>query len=55
MLVKSQSPRSKPELIKSLKNASYRSFEVYEGDQLSRLPSLTELKRLKASVLVLRP
>lgn len=54
MISKIQKPKTKQELVKSLQSASIRSFEIYEGSDLSRLPSKSELTRQAATVIVLR-
>jgi len=55
MLGKTVMPKSKAELIRAMQNAWFRSFDVFEGGQLSRVPSLTDLTRLNASMIVLNP
>jgi hypothetical protein len=54
MLSKVVSPNSKQELIRSLQSASIRSVEVFEGEDVSSMPSNAELIRNKATIIVLR-
>lgn len=53
MISKIQSPKSKAELVKAIQAADIGSVAVYEGGDLSRLPSKADLARRKASVIVL--
>jgi hypothetical protein len=54
MLSKVLPPKTKAELIAALQKASFRSFDVYEGASLDRLPSKAELVRAGSSVIVVR-
>jgi hypothetical protein len=54
MLSKIQKPKSKQELIKALQTASIRSVEVYEGDNLAKIPVKSDLVRQKVTLLVIR-
>lgn len=54
MLSKIQKPKSKQELIKALQSAPIKSFEIYEGADLNRLPSKSDLTRQAATVIVIR-
>ena len=54
MLSKIVKPKTKAELIKALQGASFRSFDILEGQGLSGLASKAELARSGASVIVLR-
>ncbi len=53
MLSKIQKPKTKQELIRSLQSASIKSFEIYEGSDLTKLPTKSELARKAAAVIVL--
>ncbi len=53
MLSKIQKPKTKQELIRSLQSASIKSFEIYEGADLNKLPAKPELARKAAAVIVL--
>ncbi len=54
MLSKTFAPKTKSELIRAIQDASVRSFAVYEGDRLAALPAVADLKRIGATVVVLR-
>lgn len=54
MISKIQKPKTKQELVKALQSAPIRSFEIYEGTDLNRLPSKSDLVRLAATVIVIR-
>ena len=50
-----QSPKTKSDLIQAIQRSTIRSFDVYEGQDLSKIPSKSDLDRTKATVIVLRP
>jgi len=50
-----QTPKTKQELIQAIQRSAIRSFDVYEGQDLSKIPSRSDLERTKATVIVLRP
>jgi hypothetical protein len=54
MISKIQKPKTKQELVKALQSAPIRSFEIYEGSDLNRLPSKSELTRQGATVIVVK-
>ena len=54
MLSKTIMPKTKAELVRAIQAASFRSFDVYEGDRLAALPAVADLKRAGATVVVLR-
>ena len=54
MLSKIQKPKTKQDLIKALQVAPIRSFEIYEGSEVSHLPSKTDMIRQAATVIVIR-
>ncbi|MEI6486209.1 MAG: hypothetical protein WCO11_08065 [Sphingomonadales bacterium] len=54
MLTRSETPKTKQELIQSLQRASIRSIDVYEGIQIAKMPSKADLERMKASVIILK-
>lgn len=54
MLSKTVAPKTKAELIRALQSASIRSFEIFELHQISNIPSPGEMKRIGATVIVLR-
>jgi len=54
MLSKIIKPKTKAELVQSLQKSNIQSFDVYEGDEISNVPSIAELKRQKASIIVLK-
>ena len=53
MLSKIQKPKTKQELIRSLQSASIKSFEIYEGSDLNKLPAKFDLIRKGSSVIVI--
>ena len=50
-----QSPKTKSDLIQAIQRSTIRSFDVYEGPELAKIPSKSDLDRTKATVIVLRP
>lgn len=54
MISKIQKPKTKQELVKAMQSAPIRSFEIYEGSNLNRLPSKSDLVRQAATVIVIR-
>ncbi|MES2986606.1 MAG: hypothetical protein V4808_01745 [Pseudomonadota bacterium] len=54
MLSKTIAPKTKAELIRALQSASFRSFEVFESERLAAMPSLVELSRVSACVIVIK-
>lgn len=54
MLGKIVKPKTKAELLKALQAASFRSFDVLEGEGINQLPSKADLTRWGATVVVLR-
>lgn len=54
MLSKITVPKTKAELIRALQSAAFTSVGVFEGGRLSLVPSVPELRRKGASVVVLR-
>ena len=50
-----QKPKTKQDLIQAIQRSTIRSVDVYEGQDLSRVPSRSDLERTKATVIVLRP
>lgn len=54
MLSKTVAPKTKSELIRSLQSAALTSVEVFEGERLALVPSAAELRRKRASVIVIR-
>jgi hypothetical protein len=54
MLSKIQKPKTKQDLIKALQSAPIKSFEVYEGSEVSQLPSKPDLIRQGVTVIVIR-
>lgn len=53
MLTKSISPKTKAELIRALQAATFRKVEVFEGERLSQLPSIDQLKKAATVVVLL--
>ena len=53
MLSKIQKPKTKQELIKALQSAPIKSFEIYEGSEIKRLPSKSELIRRCTAVAII--
>ena len=54
MLSRVSVPKSKAELIRALQKASFRSFEIYEGTALSKLPVGSLLARTGDTAIVLK-
>ncbi len=54
MLGKIVKPKTKAELLKAIQAASFKSFDVLEGDGINRLPSRTDLTRWGATVIILK-
>ncbi len=54
MISKIQKPKTKQDLVKALQSAPIKSFEIYEGGELTRLPSKSALTRQAATVIVIR-
>ena len=54
MLTKIDAPRTKRELITALEKSQPKRIEVFEGTSLKRVPSIRELEKGNASVIVLR-
>lgn len=54
MISKIQKPKTKQELVKALQSAPIRSFDIYEGSDLNRLPSKSDLTRQAVTVIILR-
>jgi hypothetical protein len=54
MLSKTVTPKTKAELVRAIQSASFRSFDVYDGDRMAALPAVADLKRGGATVVVLR-
>ena len=54
MLTKTILPKTKAELIRAIQAAPLRSFDVYDGDRLASLPAVADLRRVGATVIVLR-
>lgn len=54
MLTKIEPPRTKRELVTALEKSQPKRFEVFEGTSLKRVPSIRELEKGNASVIVLR-
>jgi hypothetical protein len=54
MLSKIQKPKTKQDLIKALQSAPIKSFEIYEGNDISCLPSKSDLVRQKVTVVVVK-
>jgi hypothetical protein len=54
MLSNTVSPKTKAELIRALQAASFRSVEVFEADRLSSMPSADQLKRVGATMIMIR-
>ena len=55
MLTTSQVPKTKQELINSLQKANFKSFQVYENLDLLNFPNKSELQKMRACVIVIRP
>jgi hypothetical protein len=54
MLSKVQKPKTKQELVKAISQANLASFDLYEGDALTKVPAKHDLTRTNSVVLVLR-
>lgn len=54
MLSKLQKPKTKQDLLKAISQANLASFDLYEGNNLARVPTKYDLTRANAVVLVLR-
>lgn len=54
MLTKSVAPQSKAELIRALQSAAFTKVDVYEWERLGALPSVADLRRKRASVIVIQ-
>lgn len=54
MLSKVITPKTKAELIRSLQQSQFRSFDVYEGREILKMQSAASLIRDGATVIVLR-
>ena len=48
-------PKSKAELILAIQRSSFRSFVVYEELETRKLPSLKQLVKDGATVIILKP
>ena len=53
MLSRIQKPKTKQELVKAINQANLASFHLYEGNDISKVPTKHELTRTNAVVLVL--
>ena len=54
MLTTTLVPKTKSDLIQAIQRSTIRSFDIFEGSDLAKIPSKTELERNKATVIVLR-
>lgn len=54
MLSKVITPKTKAELIRSLQQSPFRSFDIYEGQQIAKMQTAARLTRDGATVIVLR-
>lgn len=54
MLSKLQKPKTKQDLVKAISQANLASFDLYEGTDLTKVPTKYDLTRTNAVVLVLR-
>ena len=54
MLSKVQKPKTKQDLLKAISQANLASFDLYEGNDLTKVPTKYDLTRTNAVVLVLR-
>lgn len=54
MLSKVQKPKTKQDLVKAISQANLFSFDLYEGADLTKVPTKYDLTRINAVVLVLR-
>jgi hypothetical protein len=55
MLSKSIIPKTKAELIRSIQQATFRSFDVLEGSAIENMVSKAVLRRAGATIVVLKP
>ena len=55
MLSTVQAPRTKQDLVKAIQAARVQTITTFEGNEVLKLPSLRELVRKKASIIVLTP
>lgn len=53
MLGKTVMPKTKAELIRALQAASFRSFEIYEGDSLRVIPSSDRLRKSRSTAIIM--
>ena len=53
MLSKVQKPKTKQDLVKAISQANLASFHLYEGNDISKMPTKYDLTRTNAVVLVL--
>jgi hypothetical protein len=54
MINKIQKPRTKQELIKAISRSNIKNIEIYEDNELNKLPLVDALKRQKYTVILLR-
>ncbi len=54
MLSKVQKPKTKQDLIKALQSAPIKSFEIYEGDEIMKLKSTSDISRQASTVILIR-
>ena len=54
MLSKVLKPKTKQDLVKAISQANLASFDLYEGNDLTKVPTKYDLTRTNAVVLVLR-
>ena len=54
MLSKVHKPKTKQDLVKAINQANLASFDLYEGTELTKVPTKYDLTRTNAVVLVLR-
>jgi hypothetical protein len=54
ILSKIQKPKTKQDLAKAITQANISSFDIYEGDEINRLPSKADLARSKPTIIVIR-
>lgn len=54
MLSKVQKPKTKQELVKAISQANLASFDLYEGNDLTKVPTKHDLTRSNSAVVVLR-
>jgi hypothetical protein len=53
MISKVQKPKTKQDLVKAINQANLASFSLYEGNDISKVPTKYDLTRTNAVVLVL--